>query len=228
MNGEIAAALAGLDPADQRALDETLIALDGTENKGRLGANAILGCSLAAARAGAAEAGVPLFRWLGGEEAATLPVPMLNVVNGGAHAQNSLDLQEFMVVPAGAETFAEALRIGAEVFHALQGPPPRPGALRPPSATRAGSRRTSPPPRRRSRRSSRRSSGRATASSVVVALDPAASEVWRDGRYRLPGEGRELDPADLIDFWASLCERYPDRVDRGSARRGRVGRLEAP
>ncbi len=120
VRGEIALALAGRDPGDQRAIDELLIHLDGTDNKGRLGANAILGCSLAAAKAAAADAGVPLYRWIGGEDAHVLPVPMMNVVNGGAHAQNTLDLQEFMVVPAGAESFAEALEIGAETFHALR------------------------------------------------------------------------------------------------------------
>jgi enolase len=120
VRGEIAKAVRGSDVADQRALDEWLLDLDGTSNKGRLGANAILGVSLAAAKAAAAEAGVSLFRHLGGEEARTLPVPMLNVINGGAHAQNSIDLQEFMLVPAGAETFAEALRVGAETFHALR------------------------------------------------------------------------------------------------------------
>src|ERR671937_2535347 len=118
---EIAPVLVGRDPADQRGLDAALVQLDGTQTKGRLGANAVLGCSLAAAKAAAAEAGTPLYRWLGGVDAHTLPVPMLNVINGGAHAQNPLDLQEFMVVPAGAETFADALRIGAELFHELRG-----------------------------------------------------------------------------------------------------------
>src|SRR6266851_1601484 len=117
---EIAPAVAGLDVEDQRALDARLIELDGTENKSRLGANAILGVSLASAKAGAAHAGVSLFRWIGGAGAHVLPVPMMNVINGGAHAQNSLDLQEFMVVPAGADSFAEGLRIGAETFHALK------------------------------------------------------------------------------------------------------------
>ena len=120
VNGEIAEAVQGLDADDQRALDERLIELDGTPNKGRLGANAILGVSLAVAKAAAADAQLSLFRYLGGEEAVTLPVPMLNVINGGAHAQNSIDLQEFMLVPAGADTFGEALRVGAEVFHALK------------------------------------------------------------------------------------------------------------
>ena len=117
VNGEIAAALAGFDADDQRGLDSRLIELDGTPNKGRLGANAILGCSLASAKAAAADADLPLYRWIGGTGARTLPVPLMNVINGGAHAQNRLDLQEFMVVPAGASTFSDALRIGTEVFH---------------------------------------------------------------------------------------------------------------
>src|SRR5881396_3010834 len=117
---EIAEALSGLDAADQRAVDSALIELDGTPNKARLGANAILGASLAAAKAAAAQAGVPLYRWVGGDAARVLPVPMLNVVNGGAHADNSLDLQEFMIVPGGADTFSEGLRIAVEVFHTLK------------------------------------------------------------------------------------------------------------
>ena len=209
VNGEIAAALtAGLDPADQRALDETLIALDGTPNKGRLGANAILGCSLAAARAGAADAGVSLFRWLGGEEATTLPVPMMNVVNGGMHAQNSIDLQEFMVVPAGAETFAECLRMGDEVFHALKALLHEQGL-----ATAVGDEGGFAPDLPSSEAAIEailEAVDRAGhAGNVVVALDPAATEVWGDGRYKLPGEGKELDGDEMIDFWASLCDRYP-------------------
>src|ERR1700745_1258291 len=121
VNGEIMDLLSGLDALDQIKIDRAMIELDGTPNKGRLGANAILGVSLAVAKAAAADAGVSLFKYLGGDEATTLPVPMMNVINGGAHAQNSIDLQEFMVVPAGAQTFAEGLRIGAEVFHSLRG-----------------------------------------------------------------------------------------------------------
>jgi enolase len=120
VNGELRRVLAAMDASDQAAVDNALVETDGTPNKGRLGANAILGCSLAAAKAAAADAGKPLYAWIGGAEAHVLPVPMMNVVNGGAHAQNSLDLQEFMVVPAGAETFAEGLRIGTEVFHSLK------------------------------------------------------------------------------------------------------------
>jgi enolase len=208
VNGEIAGALAGLDPAEQRSLDETLIALDGTENKSRLGANAILGCSLAAARAAAAEAGVSLFRHLGGPEASILPVPMMNVVNGGVHAQNSIDLQEFMIVPAGAESLAEGLRLGAEVFHALRGLLHERGL-----ATAVGDEGGFAPDLPSSRAAVEAvleaielagHSGR-----VVVALDPAATEVWRDGLYKLTGEGRELDSDGMIDLWAELCERYP-------------------
>ena len=208
VNGEIAAALAGLDPADQRALDETLIALDGTPNKGRLGANAILGCSLAAARAGAADAGVSLYRWLGGEEAATLPVPMLNVVNGGVHAQNSIDLQEFMIVPVGAESFAECLRMGSEVFHALKGLLHEQGL-----ATAVGDEGGFAPDLPSSAAAVEailEAIDRAGhAGKVVIALDPAATEVWSDGLYKLPGEGRELTSDEMVDLWASLVERYP-------------------
>ena len=208
VNGEIGRALAGLDAADQRAIDGALIELDGTPNKARLGANAVLGCSLAAAKAAAAAAAVPLFRWIGGAEACLLPVPMMNVVNGGAHAQTSLDLQEFMVVPAGAESFSDALRIGAEVFHALKtllhgrglatgvgdegGFAPDFGSSEEAietvleAADRAGHR-----------------------DRVAIALDPAASELWRDGRYRLTGEGRELRPGEMIELWESLAARYP-------------------
>ena len=161
VNGEIADALAGVDVDDQRALDGLLIELDGTANKGRLGANAILGCSLAAAKAAAADAGLPLYRHLGGDEARTLPVPLLNVVNGGAHAQNRLDLQEFMVVPAGAERFSEALRVGAEVFHHLKAVLHERG-LATGVGDEGGFAPTSSRPSRRSRRSSRRRSGRGT------------------------------------------------------------------
>jgi enolase len=208
VNGEIAGALAGLDPADQRALDETLIALDGTENKGRLGANAILGASLAAARAGAADAGMSLYRWLGGDDAATLPVPMLNVVNGGAHAQNSIDFQEFMIVPVGAETFTEALRLGTEVFHTLKGLLHDEG--HPTAVGDEGGFAPDLPSSEAAIEAILEAIERAGhGGKVVVALDPAASEVWRDGLYKLPGEGRELDTDGLIGLWASLCEKFP-------------------
>jgi enolase len=208
VNGEIAAAVAGLDAAAQREVDEALLALDGTANKARLGANAILGVSLAVARAAAAEAGVPLYRWVGGEDAHVLPVPMLNVINGGAHAQNSLDLQEFMVVPAGAESFAEGLRVGAEVFHALRALLHERGL-----ATAVGDEGGFAPDLPSTEaaieavlEAAERAGHRER---VAIALDPAATEVWRDGRYRLPGEGRELDPDEMVGFWEDLVERHP-------------------
>jgi enolase len=208
VNGEIAGALVGLDASDQRALDRALVELDGTPNKGRLGANAILGCSLAAARAAAADAGAPLFRFLGGDGATTLPVPLMNVVNGGAHAQNSLDLQEFMVVPAGAETFAEALRVGTETFHALRALLHARGL-----ATAVGDEGGFAPDLASSEDAIAvvlEAAERAGhADRVAIALDPAATEVWRDGLYRLPGEGRELTTEGMIDLWADLCARFP-------------------
>ena len=206
VGGEIAFALAGRDPGDQRAIDELLIQLDGTENKGRLGANAILGCSLAVAKAAAADAGVPLYRWIGGEEAHVLPVPMMNVVNGGAHAQNTLDLQEFMVVPAGAESFAEALQIGAETFHALRELLHERGL-----ATAVGDEGGFAPDLGSSEEAievvleaAQHAGHRAR---VALALDPAATELWRDGRYRF--EGREADPDEMVDYWTSLTDTYP-------------------
>jgi len=208
VNGEIAAALDGVDAADQRGLDQLLIELDGTRNKGRIGANAILGCSLAAAKAAAADAGVPLYRWLGGPESRTLPVPMMNVINGGAHAQNRLDLQEFMVVPAGASTFSEALRIGTEVFHQLKAVLHERGF-----ATGVGDEGGFAPDLGSTEEAIAavlEAADRAGHSERVgIALDPAASEVFRDGRYELPGEGRTLDPGAMIDFYAALADRFP-------------------
>ena len=208
VNGEIAAALDGVDAADQRGLDQLLIELDGTRNKGRLGANAILGCSLAAAKAAAADAGVPLYRWLGGPESRTLPVTMMNVINGGAHAQNRLDLQEFMVVPAGASTFSEALRIGTEVFHQLKALLHERGF-----ATGVGDEGGFAPDLGSTEEAIAavlEAADRAGHSERVgIALDPAASEVFRDGRYELPGEGRTLDPGAMIDFYAALADRFP-------------------
>ena len=208
VNGEIASAVVGLDAADQRALDEALIELDGTPTKSRLGANAILGCSLAAAHAAASDAGQPLYRWLGGEGAHTLPVPLMNVINGGAHAQNRIDLQEFMVVPAGVETFSEAIRIGAEVYHSLKAVLHELGL-----ATAVGDEGGFAPDLESTERAietileaAERAGHRER---VAIALDPAASEVFRDGAYHLPGEGRVLDPAEMIDFYRSLAERFP-------------------
>ena len=208
VNGEIAGALRGVDPSDQRALDRLLVELDGTPNKGRLGANAILGCSLAAAKAAAADAGVPLWRWLGGEDARVLPVPLMNVVNGGAHADNALDFQEFMVVPTGAATFSEALQIGVEVFQHLKallherglstavgdegGFAPDVGGTEAAveaileAADRAGWR-----------------------DQVAVALDVAATELWEGSAYRLERARRTFATDELIELYRTLCERFP-------------------
>jgi enolase len=206
VNGEIAAAMRGLDAADQRALDERLIELDGTPNKERLGANAILGVSLAAAKAAAADAAEPLFRFLGGEEARTLPVPLMNVINGGAHAQNSIDLQEFMLVPAGAETFAEALRIGSETFHSL-------GALLHERgfSTGVGDEGGFAPDLGSSEEAidalleaAERAGHR---DRIAVALDPAATELYNEGHYVF--EGRDEDGAGMVAYLEGLCDRYP-------------------
>jgi enolase len=206
VNGEIADALRGLDAADQESIDRVLIDLDGTANKSRLGANAILGCSLAAAKAAAGEAGQPLYRWIGGEEARLLPVPLMNVVNGGVHAQNSLDLQEFMVVPAGADTFSEALRIGAEVFHSLKALLHERGL-----ATGVGDEGGFAPDLASSDdaiESVLEAADRAGhRDRVAIALDPAATEIFRDGTYVF--EGRSLDRDGMVGFWAELVERFP-------------------
>ncbi len=206
VNGEIAGELAGLDALDQEALDRRLIELDGTPNKGRLGANAILGVSLAGAKAAAAETGQPLYRYLGGEAAATLPVPMLNVINGGAHAANSIDLQEFMVVPVGAATFADGLRVGAEVYHALKRVLADRGL-----ATGVGDEGGFAPDLESSDAAIEAILEAAELAghrdNVAIALDPATSEVFEDGVYRF--EGREHRSAEMPAFWAELVERFP-------------------
>ena len=208
VNGEIAEQVIGFDAREQREVDAAMIELDGTPTKARLGANAILGVSLAVAKAAAAEADLPLYRWLGGVNARTLPVPMMNVVNGGAHAQNSLDFQEFMLVPAGAATFSEGLRIGVETYHHLKrllverglatgvgdegGFAPDLGSAYDTceaileAADRAGHR-----------------------DKVALALDPATSELYRDGVYVLERQGGTLDGAGMIDLWADLADRFP-------------------
>jgi enolase len=206
VTGEIAEAVHGRDPADQEGLDRTLIELDGTPNKGRLGANAILGVSLATAKAAANDAGVSLFRYLGEDEGVILPVPMLNVINGGAHAANSIDLQEFMVVPAGADSFAEALQIGAEVYHALKKVLGDRGL-----ATGVGDEGGFAPDLESSEaaieavlEAAERAGHR---EAIAIALDPAASEVYSDGRYRF--EGRDLSSAEMPEFWRGIVEKYP-------------------
>jgi enolase len=208
VNGEIATALIGADAADQRTVDGLLVELDGTPTKSRLGANAILGCSLAVAKAAAAEVGQPLYRWLGGDDAHVLPVPLMNVVNGGAHAQNRLDLQEFMVVPAGAETFSDAVRIGAEVFHRLRAVLHDRGY-----ATGVGDEGGFAPDVASTEEAIQlvlEAAERAGHRECVgIALDPAASEVFRDGAYELPGEGKTFDPEAMIGFFRSLVERFP-------------------
>jgi enolase len=206
VNGEIAEAVRGRDVMDQEGLDRALIELDGTPNKGRLGANAILGVSLAAAKAASANAGVPLFRHLGGGDARTLPVPMMNVINGGAHADNSIDLQEFMVVPAGADSFSDGLRIGVEVYHALKKLLTERGL-----STLVGDEGGFAPNLESSEQAielileaAERAGHRER---VAIALDPATSEVFSDGAYRF--EGREKSSAEMPQFWAEIVHRYP-------------------
>ncbi len=208
VNTTIAGALAGMDAADQRGIDATLVELDGSENKGNLGANAILGASLAVARAAAVEAGLPLYRYVGGADAHVLPVPMMNVINGGVHAQNSIDLQEFMVVPVGAETFAEALRMGAETFHALKALLHGRGL-----ATAVGDEGGFAPDLGSAGEAIEAILEAAGAAGhrddVAIALDPASTEYYRDGAYHLEGEGRTLSSAEMVDYLADLAERYP-------------------
>jgi enolase len=210
VDGEIAQAVTGMDAADQKGLDGALIALDGTPNKSRLGANAILGVSLAAAHAQAAEEGLALWRYLGGEDARVLPVPMMNVLNGGAHADNKVDFQEFMVVPCGAPTFAECLRMGAEVFQALK------RTLHDRRlATAVGDEGGFAPDLSSNEEALKMlveaigAAGYEPGQDVAIALDPAASELYRDGAYVLEHEGRTLSARELSDYWAELVERYP-------------------
>ena len=210
VNGEIAEAVRGSDAADQSALDGALIALDGTENKSRLGANAILGVSLAAAHAQAAEEGLPLWRYLGGESARVLPVPMMNVLNGGAHADNKVDFQEFMIVPCGAPSFSECLRMGAEVFHSLK------STLHDRGLGTAGGDEGGFAPDLSSNEEALRmlvagieAAGYRPGEDVAIALDPATSEIYSDGSYVLEHEGRTLSASELADYWADLAGRYP-------------------
>ena len=210
VNGEIAGSVAGLDAADQQGLDRALIELDGTPNKSRLGANAILGVSLAAAHAQAAEEGLALWRYLGGEAARVLPVPMMNVLNGGAHADNKVDFQEFMVVPCGAETFSECLRMGAEVFHALKRTLHERGL-----STAVGDEGGFAPDLASNEDALKmlvagiEAAGYEPGAEIAIALDPAASELYQNGSYVLEHEGRTLSAAELTDYWADLAARYP-------------------
>jgi enolase len=210
VDGEIAQALIGADAADQQAIDNALIELDGTPNKSRLGANAILGVSLAGAHAQAAEEGLALWRYLGGEGARVLPVPMMNVLNGGAHADNKVDFQEFMVVPCGAESFSECLRMGAEVFHALKRTLHGLGL-----GTAVGDEGGFAPDLGSNEEALKmlvagiEAAGYTPGEDVAIALDPAASELYENGAYVLEHEGRTLSAAELADYWADLCSRYP-------------------
>jgi enolase len=210
VNDEIAAALAGSDAADQQALDARLIALDGTANKSRLGANALLGVSLAAAQATAAERGLPLWRHLGGDGADLLPVPMMNVLNGGAHADNKVDFQEFMIVPCGAASFTECMRIGTEVFHALRATLHERGL-----GTAAGDEGGFAPDLPSNEAALEllleaiEKAGWRAGDDVAIALDPAASEFHSGAAYVLKHEGRSLDAAQMSDYWATLAGRYP-------------------
>ena len=210
VNGEIAVAVRGRDAADQRGLDEAMIALDGTEGKSRLGANAILGVSLAVARAAAADAGKPVWSYLGGPEADLLPVPMMNVLNGGAHADNPIDFQEFMIAPVGADSFAQALRIGAEVYQRLKATLKARGL-----ASAVGDEGGFAPALESNEAplellvAAIEAAGYEPGEDVAICLDPAASELFSDGRYVLAGEGRSLSSAELVDYWVGIADRYP-------------------
>jgi len=210
VNGEIFDALSGFDAEDQRRLDKVMIELDGTPNKSRLGANAILGVSLAAAKAAAMSSGLPLYKYVGGVSARTLPVPMMNIINGGAHADNPIDIQEFMILPAGAESFSEGLRMGAEIFQALKkalkdaghntnvgdegGFAPNLGSAEDALAfiVKAGS-----------------AAGYRAGEDYWLALDVASTEFFKDGRYHLEGEGKILDQGGMVDYLANLSVNFP-------------------
>jgi enolase len=211
VNGEIATAVHGQDASSQAALDRMLISLDGTPNKSRLGANAMLAVSLAAAQASAAEQRLPLWRYLGGETAHILPVPMMNVLNGGAHADNAVDFQEFMIVPVGARTFTEALRMGSEVFHHLKATLREEG-----HSTTVGDEGGFAPDFQSNEQALEvlmagiRAAGYVPGDQVAIALDPAVSELFKDGEgYVLEHEGRTLSAEELGAYWADLCDRYP-------------------
>ena len=210
VNTEIFDALSGADATDQLQIDTDLIALDGTDNKARLGANAILGASLAVARAASESAGLPLWRYLGGVHAHILPTPMMNILNGGAHADNALDVQEFMIMPVGAASFSDGLRMGAEIFHALKSELSKqglsvavgdeggfaPAINTTPEAVDVVSRAVEV-------------AGYSLGDDVVLALDAAATEFCAGNSYHLQGEGRTLSSAEMVDMWADLCNRYP-------------------
>ena len=210
VNGEIAEEVIGFEAEDQAGLDAMMIARDGTENKGRLGANAILGVSLAAAKAAADACSLPLYRYVGGVDANLLPVPMMNILNGGAHADNGIDFQEFMVMPVGASTFAEALRCGAEIFHALKSALHQAGL-----STAVGDEGGFAPAINSAREAldfiekAVTAAGYKLGDDVLLALDCAASEFFKDGAYRMEGEGKTLSPAEMAGWLTELAGNYP-------------------
>ena len=210
VNGELTDALSGIEGSDQTRIDRMMCQLDGTPNKGRLGANAILGVSLAVAKAAAEEAGLPLYRYVGGAAASLLPVPQMNIVNGGAHADNPIDFQEFMILPAGAPSFAEALRWGTEVFHALRAQLKAAG-----HNTNVGDEGGFAPNLKSADEclafimKAIETAGLKPGSDVLLGLDAASSEFYRNGKYELEGEGKTLDAAGMVDFYEALVKRYP-------------------
>jgi enolase len=210
VNGEIADAIEGMDALDQRGIDQAMCDLDGTDNKSRLGANAILGVSLAVAKAAASEMELPLWRYVGGPNAHVLPVPMMNVLNGGAHADNTIDFQEFMVMPVGAASFSEALRWGVETYHALK------KVLHDKGLSTAVGDEGGFAPNLATNEDAIRvlvdaigQAGYTPGEEIAIALDPAVSEIYRDGKYVLEGEGRSLSSTDLAAYWAELSGKYP-------------------
>jgi enolase len=228
VNGEIADELRGADSRDQPLVDRVLVELDGTPNKGRLGANATLGVSLAVARAAAEATGLPLYRYLGGAAGRTLPVPMMNLINGGVHADNRLDPQEFMICPAGFGSFAEALRAGVETFHALKAILKKRGL-----STAVGDEGGFAPDIGSSREAldllvaAIAAAGYRPGQDVWIALDPAASEFYRDGRYVLTGEGATLDSPKMVSYWQTLVDDYPiASIEDGLAESDRDGWIE--
>ena len=210
VNGEIRARLLGEDGLDQRTLDWALVDLDGTDNKARLGANALLGVSMAVAKAGADELGVALYRYVGGPNAHVLPVPMMNVVNGGVHADNTIDMQEFMVMPVGAASYSEGLRWGVETYHTLKKLLHDRGL-----STAVGDEGGFAPNLARNEDAIKllveaiEKAGYAPGEQIAIALDPAMSELYKQGAYRLAGEGRTLSSDDMVGYWVELCDRYP-------------------
>ena len=219
VNGEIFDALSGMDAEDQFLIDSTMIGLDGTDNKERLGANAILGVSLASARAGADEAGQPFYRFIGGAHAHLLPVPMMNIINGGQHADNPIDIQEFMIVPVGAETIAEAVRCGAEIFHTL-----KKGLSDAGHSTNVGDEGGFAPNLKNATEAldfitkSIEKAGYKPGDDVVLALDAASSEYFKKGKYEMTGEGQSFDAQGMVEYYQDLLAKYPIRsIEDGMA-----------